>query len=171
MKHKDIKKIMIALDYDPSSQKVAKMGLTMAKAMGAKVILLHVKVQLVNYAITYKKMGSLKLENIEDMQLAAQNFIKNSKHRLEENLIHTIVKEGDFAVSVLETAKDMDVDLIVMGSQSNRWVEEIVLGRVTNKILQHSKIPLLIIPTSKRDKTNTFISLDNNLQDHTDRSL
>lgn len=54
----------------------------------------------------------------------------------------------------------MAVDIIVMGSDNTKWVEEIVMGRVTNKVLQQSKIPLLIIPIRKRDKPNTFISLE-----------
>lgn len=162
MKANKINKVLIALDFDPSSHKVAETGFTMAKAMGAKVILLHVKVHLVNYTLTYKKLGSIKLENVEELALAAEAFLKNSKHQIEDNLIQTIVKEGDFAVSILEAAKEMAVDLIVMGSHSNRWVEEIVMGRVTNKILQQSRIPLLIIPTSNRDKKNTFISLGDN---------
>jgi len=162
IKKNKINKVLIALDFDPSSHKVAETGFAMAKAMDAKVILVHVKVHLVNYSLTYKKMGSIKLDNVEELALAAENFLKNSKHHLEDNLIQTLVKEGDFAVSILEAAKEMAVDLIVMGSHSNRWVEEIVMGRVTNKFLQQSRIPLLIIPTRKRDKSNTFISLGNN---------
>ena len=37
-----MKKVLIALDYDKTSKKVAAAGYTMAKAMNAEVILLHV---------------------------------------------------------------------------------------------------------------------------------
>ena len=37
-----MKKILIALDYNPTAQKVAEVGFSMAKSMNAKVLLLHV---------------------------------------------------------------------------------------------------------------------------------
>jgi len=129
---------MIALDFHSSSKKVAEVGFALAKSLGAEVVLLHVKVQLVDYSLIYKTktIGSLKLETVEELRLAAENFLKNSKHKLGEHFVKTLVKEGDFAVSILDAAKEMAIDLIVMGSKSTRWLEEIILGRVTNKVLQ-----------------------------------
>ena len=37
-----MKKVLIALDYNPTAQKVAEMGHAMAKAMKAEVVLLHI---------------------------------------------------------------------------------------------------------------------------------
>ena len=42
MKTFKMKKVLIALDYDPTAQKVAETGFSLAKTMGAEVILLHV---------------------------------------------------------------------------------------------------------------------------------
>jgi len=47
-----------------------------------------------------------------------------------------------------------------MGSQNSKWLEEIVMGRITNEELQLSKIPILIIPTKKQDRLYTYISLE-----------
>jgi nucleotide-binding universal stress UspA family protein len=133
----------------------------MAKAMDAEVVLLHVIINLVTYSLTYLKMDPLKLDSVEDLKQASQNFIEKSKRHLGDNMIQTIVKEGDFAASILNTANEMDVDIIVMGSHSTKWLEEIVMGRVTNEVLQQTNISLLIIPTRKQNRINTLISLDN----------
>lgn len=42
MKTAKLKRVLIALDYDASAQKVAEKGYLLAKTMGAKTILLHV---------------------------------------------------------------------------------------------------------------------------------
>jgi len=55
-----IKKVLIAMDYDPIALKVADVGFSMAKEMGAEVILLHIIMNLMTYSLTYLKMGSLK---------------------------------------------------------------------------------------------------------------
>lgn len=154
-------KIMIALDFHPSATKVIEAGILQAKRMDGKVILLHVKIGLVNYSLIYKKMGSLKLESVEDLEFAAHKFLEKSKHHIVgDDMIQTIVKQGDFAESLIKTAREMDVDMIVMGSHSTQWLEEIVLGRLTNEVLQQITIPIMIIPTRKQNKRNTLISLE-----------
>jgi nucleotide-binding universal stress UspA family protein len=60
-----------------------------------------------------------------------------------------LVEEGEYADSILKTAKGMHADVIVMGSHSRKWLENIVMGSVTEKVLHHSSIPLFIIPTRK----------------------
>jgi nucleotide-binding universal stress UspA family protein len=153
-----MKKILIALDFHPSATKIIEAGLLLAKTMEAKVTLLYVKIKLINYSLIYKKVGSLKLDSIADLKLAAQSFLEKSKHQMDNNMIESIVKEGDFAEFVINTA--MSVDMIVMGSHNAKWVEEMVMGRISNETLQQTSIPILIIPTRKNDKRNTLISLD-----------
>jgi len=50
MKTKIIKKVLIALDYNPTAQKVAEAGFSVAKTMNAEVILLHVVSEPVYYS-------------------------------------------------------------------------------------------------------------------------
>jgi nucleotide-binding universal stress UspA family protein len=155
-----IKRVLIALDYDPTALKVANKGFTMAKEMGAEVILLHIIMNLVTYSLTYLKMDPLKLKSVNDLKEESQDFLDLPKQYPGKDMIQTNVKQGDFAVSMLNGAKEMAVDLIIMGSHSSMWLEEIVMGRVTNEALQQNRIPILIIPTKKHGKPYTFISLE-----------
>jgi len=50
---------------------------------------------------------------------------------------------------ILKTAKDMNVDLIVMGSHSRKWLENIILGSEAQDVLKDTTIPLYIVPTRK----------------------
>ncbi len=152
MKPNNINKILIALDFHLSATKVIEAGFAMAKMMNAKVILLHTKIELIDYSLIYKKIGSLKLDSLEDLEFAAHNFLEKSKHHVGDDMIQTIVKQGDFAESILKTAKELDIDMIVMGSHSTKWLEEIVMGRITNEFLLQTKIPILIIPTRNKIK-------------------
>ena len=45
-----MKKILIALDYNPTAQKIAETGFSLAKAMNAQVVLLHVIADPVYYS-------------------------------------------------------------------------------------------------------------------------
>lgn len=154
-----MKKVLIALDYDPTAQKVAEMGFTLAKSMGAEVVLLHVISDPVYYSSTeyspimgftgYLNTDPLQLNTFEMLKTASLNFLDKSRNHLGDASIQTMVSDGDFAESILKVAKNIHADLIVVGSHSKKWLENIVMGSVTEQVLHHSTIPLYIIPTKK----------------------
>ena len=156
-----MKKVLIALDYNPTAQKVAEVGFSMAKSMKAEVILLHVISDPMYYSSTeyspimgftgYLDMGALQLDSVDGLKKASQHFLDKSKQHLGDKSILTLVKEGDFADSILDTAKELNADVIVIGSHSRKWLENILMGSVTEKVLHHTSIPLFIVPTKKRD--------------------
>ncbi len=160
MKTTKMKKVLIALDYDPTSQKVAEKGFMMAKSMDAEVTLMHVIAEPVYYATTayspimglsdpLNNMGILGLESIEEVKKVSQHFLEKLKQHLEDDAIKIRVAEGDFADSILDTAKTIHADIIVMGSHSRKWLEKILIGSVTEKVLNNTTIPLFIVPTKK----------------------
>jgi len=158
MKNKK-KKILIALDYNPTAQKVAEVGYSLAKAMDAEVALLHIISDPVYYSsMEYSPimgfsglmdMGSAQL-TVEDLTKASVQFLNKVKHHLHDETIDTLVKGGDFSESILSTAKEMHADLIVLGTHSRRWLEEVLLGSVTEKVLHHTTTPLFIVPTKQK---------------------
>ena len=70
--------------------------------------------------------------------------------RVWDETIQTMIKEGDFAESILKAAKESHAEIIAIGSHSRKWLENIVMGSVTEKVLHHTSIPLFIIPTKQR---------------------
>ena len=107
-------KVLIALDYDPTAQKVAEVGYAMAKAMGAEVTLLHVISDPVYYASTeyspimgytgFMDMGPVQLNNVEGLIKASENFLDKIKEHLGDKTITTRVKDGNYAETILKTA-------------------------------------------------------------------
>ncbi len=161
MKTNKVKKVLIALDYNPTAQKVAESGFNLAKNIGAEIILLHVITDPVYYSSPeYSPImgytGNLdkdlmQLDSIAALKKASQQFLDKSKHHLGDETIQTLVEEGDYAESILKAAKDLHADIIVMGTHSRKWLENIVMGSVTEKVLNHTSIPLFIIPTKKHN--------------------
>jgi len=161
MKTLKLKKVLIALDYDKSARKVAAAGYEMAKAMNAEIVLLHIISDPVYYSsVEYSPiMGltdslgvdPLKFVGTDRLKEVSQHFLDETKKHLGDETIQTELKEGDFADSILAAAKEMHADVIVMGSHSRKWLENIVMGSVAEKVLRHTSVPLFIVPTKKRD--------------------
>jgi len=151
------KKIVIALDYEPSALKVAESGFSLAKSLQAEIILLHIISDPVYYYSdeyspmrefpVFKKMKPFQEERDTDIKNASQLFLDKIKKHLGDETIQTMVEEGDSSESIFKTAKKLHMDIIVMGSHSHSWLENIVLGSVTEKVLKSTSIPLFIIPT------------------------
>ena len=154
------KKVLIALDYDPSTKKIAETGYSFAKAMGAEIILLHVIADTTYYsALEYSPIvgmvdfsfGDLtNTSNPDGLKKETIHFLEKIKKHLGDETIQTIVREGDFAESILKAAKEVHADAIVIGSHSQKWFENILMGSVTEKVLRNTILPLFIVPTKKQ---------------------
>ena len=152
-----MKKILIALDYDPAAEKIADKGYELAKSMNAEIILLHVVSEplyytSVNYSPImgyegFNNLDMVQLTNVDELKKAAQNFLNMSKQHLGDESIQTIVVEGEFEESIVGAAKEMNADIIVMGSHGRRGLDKLLLGSVTEQVLHKTDIPLFIIPT------------------------
>jgi nucleotide-binding universal stress UspA family protein len=156
-----MKKVLIALDYDPTAQKIAEEGFLLATQMSAEVILMHVVSDPVNYAALsyspimgftgYEGEGYMQMEMSDGLKKASEHFLAKAKHHLGDTNIKTLVTEGDFASAILQAAKDVQADIIIMGTHSKKWLEKIVMGSVAESVLRQTTVPLFIIPTKEQD--------------------
>lgn len=161
-KVRPIKKVLITLDYDTNAQKVAEKGYSIAKSMKAEVLLLHVLADETYYSTLgyepimgfngFSSTDFFHIINKNGLIKASTYFLEKIKKHLSDTKVKTLVKKGDFAETILKIAKNQKVDCIVMGSHSRKWLEKTLMGSVTEKVLNHTPIPLFIIPTKKHLK-------------------
>jgi nucleotide-binding universal stress UspA family protein len=154
-----MKKVLIALDYNPTAQKVAETGYSLGKSLNAEVILLHVIADMKFYATSefspimgyngYVDVSPTVLESIDGLKDASLEYLNKTKQHLGDDSIQTVVNEGNTAETILSTAEQVHADIIVMGSHSQKWLENFVMGSVTESVMNQSSVPLFIIPTKK----------------------
>jgi nucleotide-binding universal stress UspA family protein len=159
-----MKKILIALDYEPSAERIAETGYTIATAFNAEVTLLHVIAEPAYYSsLDYSPiMGysgfmdtvdpALSDTVKDDIKKMAQEFLENSKKHLGNDAIKTLVTEGSFAHSIVDAAESGTVDMIVMGSHNRRGLDKLLMENVAEKVIHLSKIPVLVIPIKGDEK-------------------
>jgi nucleotide-binding universal stress UspA family protein len=154
-----MKKILIALDYGPTAQKVAEKGFELSKSLDAQLTLVHVISDPMFYTSTayspimgfdgYMDIGSLQPEIMDEIQKSSAVFLTKTREHLGDTSIETIVVEGDAASAILEIAASRKIDIIVIGSHSQKWLEAVVMGSVTEQVLRHTSLPLYIVPTKE----------------------
>lgn len=156
-----MKKILIAIDYDPTAKKIAHSGFELAKSMNAQIILLHVVADYTYYSSldyspilgfdSFSNLGAIQSNTVVELQEAAQDYLNKIKEQLGDGSIQTVVKEGDTGDAILEAAKETEADIIVMGTHGRRGLDKILMGSVAGKVLRNSNVPMFIIPSKENE--------------------
>ena len=59
--------------------------------------------------------------------------------------VETIMTDGDYADAILDTAEDIGADLIVVGRRGLGRVRSLILGSVSNKVMQSAACSVLAV--------------------------
>ena len=140
-------RILIPTDGSDLANKAAKNALEMAKLQGASVVGVYV-IDPFPY-IGLGEASALGLQAyMEEVQVAAQNALTQIRAEAEALGVRyqgdTIERSATYE-GILDTAEAEHCDLIVMGSHGRQGMKALILGSVTQKVLTHSKLPVLVI--------------------------
>lgn len=152
-----MKKVLIAIDYNPSSQKVAESGHELAKLMGAEVCLIHVMSDVAHYGMRYPTFmgyegfdpGAVDVEMVNEMNKVTEDYLSSVADHLNDPSVITHLADGDAANVLLEYSEEWNADLLVMGTHSHSALEKLLMGTVASKVLEKTKIPVYMVPVKK----------------------
>lgn len=157
---KKTKKVLIALDYDTSAQKVANLGFEIANSMQAEITLMHVLADVNYYSSTafspiigfmgFNETDIASFAKEDGLKDATTNYLSKVKQKLGDEKIKIVIREGDFSNEILEEAQKLHADFIVMGSHSRSWLNDILMGSVVEKVFKNTQIPLIIVPIKNK---------------------
>ncbi|MGC8596935.1 MAG: universal stress protein [Thermocladium sp.] len=139
------KKILIAIDGSPQSDKALNIGIDMAKRFNSKLYLVHVieeqkYILAMNYPPVYPEMMDSLLKNAKDL---LDSSVK--KASMEGVEAEPILERGDAADKIMSAADRLGVDIIIMGSRGLKGVTRFLLGSVSERIVRYCKRPVLVV--------------------------
>jgi nucleotide-binding universal stress UspA family protein len=144
------KHILVPTDGSKLSEKAVKGALEFAKALGAKLTVLHVTPQfrvVVDEGFVLPNSSSLKKRFEEESMERAGKILDAVKR--QAGAVGVPV-DGVAAASdtpwdeIINQAKKGKCDLIMMASHGRRGITGVLLGSETAKVLTHSKVPVLV---------------------------
>lgn len=143
------KRILMTTDGSAVSNMTACAGVTFAEQMGAEVLALFVAPEY-QYPV-YVEIIPPNYPSEEEYKAALQKTGAEHLHAiLDACAKHGVQCSGitafsdRTAVKIVEVALENACDLIFMGSHGRSGLGQLLLGSVTNKVLSHSKIPVLV---------------------------
>ena len=141
------KRILVPTDGSDITAKAVDTSIALAKSVGAKLYTISVKEPFPYSAIS--EMQPTPPQEFFDAQerIAAQRVQKVSELCAAADVpcqAHTVEALHPWE-AIIDHAKRMECDLLVMASHGRRGVSALLLGSETQKVLTHSKVPVLVV--------------------------
>lgn len=147
---KGVKKILVPVDFSECSKNALFYALDIARENKAEIFLLHViDVELV------AKLSDLGLSSEVDIKKGVERDARAELERMMSEAgrkrrgirIQEMVDEGIPFIQILKKAKDLGVNLIVMGSfGTSSPMRRLLFGSTVELVLKGVRIPVLCVP-------------------------
>jgi nucleotide-binding universal stress UspA family protein len=143
------KHILVPTDGSKLSVKTAKSAVQLAKSLGARITGLYAapNVDMNYYSEGYVLHSPRAKERAEFVEKQARQCLSTIEAEAKDQGVPC---EGFHVISdspyeaIIGAAKKKKCDLIFMASHGRRGLSGLVLGSETQKVLTHSKIPVLV---------------------------
>ena len=141
------KRILVPTDGSEITAKAIDAAIELARSVGAQLYTISVKEPFPYSAIS--EMQPTPPQEFFDAQerIAAkrvQAVVELSQQAGLSCQAHTVEALHPWE-AIIDHAKRMDCDLLVMASHGRRGVSALLLGSETQKVLTHSKVPVLVV--------------------------
>jgi len=145
------KKILVTLDGSEIGECVLEHLKTIAKGCDVpEVILLHVIEPLSAQSMTVlAQAGAETITRIEqEIQTDAENYMSKVTNNIKNDGINVtpVLVEGNASEEILKYAANNKIDMIIMSTHGRSGISRFFMGSVANRVLNHSLVPVLIVP-------------------------
>jgi universal stress protein A len=144
-----IQKILCPVDFSAPSRNALRYANEFAKAMNAKITVLHViqpqpiaadvNVPYVPLEVELEKSAKEDLERIvkEDVQ--------------EGVLVEQVLAFGMPSDCVIAQARKENVDLIILGTHGRTGISRLLMGSTTESVIRHAARPVLVVKAEEKE--------------------
>jgi nucleotide-binding universal stress UspA family protein len=139
-----VNKILWATDFSDEAEEAFTYADVFAKTFDAEILGLHVipGFSPEHYQSAIVVIDELKRRMDHMKGVASERFVAFQKAK--GKTFEYFVKDGNAAKVIVETAEELEVDLVVIGRKGLSAIERLFIGNVANQVLRHSPVPILI---------------------------
>jgi nucleotide-binding universal stress UspA family protein len=143
-----LKRILVAIDRSPRAEAVLARAASIAKSNGAELYLLHavsIPVEVPAEAFT-----SSPMDLVEQWRKDAIRDLEQRSAAVDPGIVtHVLARAGSPWSAICASAKEHDVDLIVIGSHGYDALDHL-LGTTAAKVVNHADRSVLVVREPKR---------------------
>ncbi|QTY27215.1 universal stress protein [Flavobacterium sp. CS20] len=140
-----MKKILIPVDFSKPSENALRVAAELARKNDAELYVLHV-VEMAETLFGTEQFNINDEQIVFFMKMVKKRFTKFlDKPYLEGLKVIDTVELGSPTMGIKELQEEKEIDFVVMGSNGASGIDEILIGSNTEKVVRHSKVPVLVV--------------------------
>ncbi len=134
--------ILYPTDFSEHSAHAFRLACSLARDYGARLVVLHVTaVPTIVYGEGVLPPDPQELRAAAERQLHRLE-VPEGNVRAERRLV-----EGDAATEILRVAREVKVDLVVMGTHGRTGLGRLLMGSVAEQVVRQATCPVLTLKT------------------------
>ena len=137
-----VRTILHPTDFSERSAFAFSLACTLARAYGARLVLVHVTPTVV----VSGELGAIPPQP-SDVWKTLQEQLANLRAPDPNVSVEHHLKEGDPATEILRLAQEIKCDLIVMGTHGRTGLGRLFVGSVAEQVLRKAPCPVLTLKT------------------------
>jgi nucleotide-binding universal stress UspA family protein len=140
----EIKKVLVPIDFSDYSKNALRYSVNIIKQFQAKVSLVYV-IEPMIYPTDFS-MGQIAVpsSDLDISKRAREELEKLAKTEFGSDIVvDIIIKTGKAFVEIIETASELDIDLIIIATHGHTGVEHLLFGSTAEKVVRKAPCPVL----------------------------
>jgi len=135
-----MKRILVALDNSPSSEKGLKEAINYAKITNSEIT-------GVNVLTVYPTLASTVINYKKYLKEKSEKYMDSIRKQCEKEGItfHPVILYGKPSTEISKYAQKEKFDLIIVGSKGLRGLKKAILGSIATNIVQKSYTSVLVV--------------------------
>ena len=139
-----LKKILCPIDHSDCSKEALKYAVTFAMKDEAKLYLLHI-IDIRSFNEGLEAM-SMQIPDEETLELLRIKLLDCIPEEMRDDMnVEAIVVQGIPFAEIISTAREKDIDMIVIGSHGRTGIKHMMLGSVSEKVVRKAPCPVLTV--------------------------
>lgn len=148
------RRVLVAVDLSAAAEPTAAAALEAATVLGAELR----AVSVIETPIV-SPTGTAPFARTPFYEIAERELQRRVWPLFEGRSVTTVIHPGPVVETIQGEAVEWGADLVVVGSHGKGWGERLLLGSVTERLLNHLPTSLLVVPVSaQRPGTPTTVS-------------
>ncbi|MBI2515357.1 MAG: universal stress protein [Opitutae bacterium] len=135
------RKILVALENGRADATLLPHAATLAKTVGAELLLLHVA-----DGWAARNFEQLKLAESEEMR-ADRDYLEQTASGLRQQdlKVETLLALGNPPAEIVKIAVSSGCDLIALASHGHKLIGDLIHGSTIDKVRHETRVPLLVV--------------------------
>ena len=144
----DITKILFATDFSENSRYALTYALSFARQYDASLYILHV-IQQPSYPLGM--YAEISFDAMDKFNKNISEAVEKEMHDLREKDLQGLKKyectvvHGTPFLEILRTAKEKEVDMIVVGTHGRTGLDHVLFGSTAEKVVRRAPCPVLSV--------------------------